>query len=85
MTTESIPGPDLAEHLQFCKDSDYLSSIWTQVRRDYPDQYVAVYEGRIVAADGTLRGVLKRMDSEGVPKNHTVLRFASKNPRRMIL
>ena len=33
MTTESIPSFDLATHLQFREDGNYLSSIWPQVRK----------------------------------------------------
>ena len=85
MTAESIPSFDLATHLQFREDGNYLSSIWPQVRKKYPDSYVAVYKGAIVATHKTLKGVLKEMDNKSVPKNHAVLRYASKKPRRLIL
>ena len=85
MTTESIPSPNLAAHKQFCEDGNYLSAIWPQVRKEYPDQYVAVYKGAIVASHKTLKGVLTKMDDKGVPKNRAVLRYAFKKPRRMIL
>ena len=65
MTTESIPSFDLATHTQFREDGDYLSSIWPQVRKKYPDSYVAVYKGTIVATHKTLKGVLKEMDNKG--------------------
>ena len=85
MTTESIPAPDLAAFRQFCADGDYLSAIWAQVRKEYPDRYVAAYKGEVVASHKTLKGVLAQMDEKGVPKNHAVLRYVSSKPRRMVL
>ena len=85
MTTESIPSFDMATHTQFREDGDYLNSIWPQMRKKYPDSYVAAYKGAIVATHKTLKGVLKEMDDKSVPKNHAVLRYASKKPRRLIL
>ena len=85
MTTETIPAPDLAAFRQFCNDGDYLTAIWAQVRKQHPDSYVAAYKGEIVAAHKTLKGILAEMDNKGVPKNHAVLRYVSRKPRRMVL
>ena len=85
MTTKGAPDMDWSTFRQFCEDSSYLTSIWPQVRKEHPDHFVAVYEGEIVAANKTLKGVLTEMDGKGIPKNHAVLRYVSKKPRRMIL
>ena len=86
MTTESPTSSELAaHHRRFRRDIGYFNSIWPQVRKKYPDQYVAVYEEQVVANHGTLKKVLATPDDRGFPKNHTVIRFASKKPRRMIL
>ena len=85
MTTQSVPGMDWPAFLQFCEDGAYLTSIWAQVREEYPDRFVAVYKGEVVAAHKTLKGVLAEMDGRGVPKNQAVLRYVSGKPRRMIL
>lgn len=86
MTTGSPTRSELdARHLQFCTDSDYLNSIWPQVREKYQDEYVAVYRGKIVAEHADLKQVLIVLKEKGVPSNHTVIRFVSKKPRRMIL
>ena len=70
---------------RFGRDVDYLNSIWAEVRKRYPDQYVAVYEGEIVANHRRLKNVLATLEDKGLPKGHTLVRFASKKPRRMIL
>ena len=74
-----------AHFYQFCKDSDYLNSIWAQVRKDYPDHYVAVYGGAVVATHANLKRLVATLREQGIPSNHTAIRFVSKKPRRLIL
>ncbi len=85
MTTESIPAPDLGAHLQFCKDVDYFNSVWPEVLARFPDRYVAVYKGGIVADHETLSGILEAMDADGIPRHQAVLRYVASKPRKMIL
>ena len=86
MTIEIPNREELDAHFyRFGRDVDYLNSIWAQVKKDYPDQYVAVYGGEIVANHRTLKKILAMLKTKGFPPNHTLIRFASKKPRRMIL
>ena len=85
MTTESIPAPDLAAFRQFCADVEYLDSHWDRVAETYPDSYIAVYGGRIVAAHEALKDLLAQMDREGAPRNFTVVRYASSKSELWIL
>lgn len=86
MTIEIPNREELDAHFrQFCIDSDYLNSIWAQVKKDYPDQYVAVYKGQIVATHKNLKKLLAMMDDKDVPANHAAVRFAAKKPRKLIL
>ena len=83
MTIEIPNRKELDAHFrQFCVDSDYLNSIWAQVRKDYPDQYVAVYGEQIVATNANLKKLLIALKDKGIPSNHTAVRFASKKRRR---
>ncbi len=86
MTTEMPTREELDAHFhRFGRDVDYLNSIWAQVKKDYPDQYVAVYEGEIVANHRTLEKVLATLKTKGFPPNHTLVRFAARKPRKLIL
>ena len=86
MTIDIPNREELDAHFhQFSRDVDYFNSIWRQVRKDYPDQYVAVYGGEIVASHANLKRVLAALKAKAIPSNHTVVRFASKKPRRLIL
>ncbi|MCY4447507.1 MAG: DUF5678 domain-containing protein [Chloroflexi bacterium] len=86
MTTETPTREELDAHFdRFGRDVDYLNSIWAQVKRDYPDQYVAVYDGEIVANHRTLKKVLGTLKTKGFLPNYTLVRFAAKKPRKLIL
>lgn len=74
-----------AHLLQFGRDVDYFNSIWAQTRKDYPDQYVAVYKGQIVATHKKLEKLLAMMDDKDVPANHAVVRFAASKRKPRIL
>ncbi|MDE2838367.1 MAG: DUF5678 domain-containing protein [Chloroflexota bacterium] len=86
MTIEIPNREELDAHFrQFCIDSDYLNSIWPQVKKDYPDQYVAVYKGEIVATHKKLKRLLAIMNEKDVPPNYAAVRFAASKPRKLIL
>ena len=85
MTTESIPAPDLAAFRHFCADVEYLDSRWDQVAEAYPDSYVAVYQGEVVAVSRTLDEVLAELDDKAVPRAFTVLQYVSSKPALWIV
>ena len=85
MTAESALTFNPAIHRQFCDDVEYFNSIWDQVSKEHPDSYIAVYRGRVVAVHEVLNDLLAQMDREGVPRNFTVVRYASSKPELWIL
>ena len=86
MTIEIPNREELDAHFrQFSKDVDYFNSIWAQVKKDYPDQYVAVYQEQIVATHKKLKNLLAVLKDNGIPANHAAVRFAAKKSRRLIL
>ena len=74
-----------AAHLQFCKDSDLVDQIKEQQRDMYADRWVAVYMEHVAASGAVLEDVLAELDSKGVPRSHTALKYVAKEPMRMIL
>ena len=85
MTTEGISAPDLAAFRQFCDDVGYFNLVWDEVSKEHPDSYIAVYRGRVVAVHEVLNDLLGQLDREGVPKNFTVVRYASSKSELWIL
>ena len=52
---------------------------------EYPNEWIAVYEGKIQAHKRKLETLLKELDSHSIPRNETVIRFIEKEPRMLIL
>ena len=86
MTTEMPTSAELDAHFhRFRSDARYLNSIWTEVKKDYPDQYVAVYDGEIVATHRNLKKLIAALKGKGLPPNHTHIRFAHSKPRVLVV
>lgn len=86
MTIEIPNREELDAHFyQFGRDVDYFNSIWQQVKKDYPEQYVAVYRGEIVATHAKLKKLLAVLEGKGVSGKHAVVRFVRSKNRPLIL
>lgn len=81
----SILTREQAEHLQFCKDDDYLASVWEQMVEEHPDSHIAVYKEKVVATGELLADVLAELDDKGVPRRLAVIQFTSTEPLLVIL
>jgi len=62
-----------------------LSSDQPRLIDKYPDQWVAVYRGKVAAHASTLPAILAKMRSKRIPKAHAIVRYIEKNKRTMIL
>ena len=51
----------------------------------YPEQWVAVLDGKVRAHGPTFSEVMKKIDQEGLPKERTIVRFIDKVERAIIL
>lgn len=74
-----------AEHLQFCKDDDYLASVWEKMIEEHPNCHIAVYKEKVVATGELLADVLAELDDKGVPRRLAVIQFTSTEPLLVIL
>ena len=52
---------------------------------EYPDQWVAVFEGKVQASNSNLDALLNKLDKMNVPRSQTVVRFIEKSPRSLLL
>jgi hypothetical protein len=84
---EQLGNPaDVDRELQsFRKAARVLSSQRARLIDRYPKQWVAVYDGKVRAQGRTLQAVMKQIEKEGLPREHTVVRFIDKTRRTMIL
>jgi uncharacterized protein DUF5678 len=76
----------LTQDLQkFRKAAQALSSDHPRLIEKYPNQWVAVYRGKVAAHAPTLPAILGKLKRKKIPQQHTIVRYIEKNKRTMIL
>jgi hypothetical protein len=69
------PAEEARQMQQFSKDARKLSAQHQELTKQYPDEYVAMYRGKIAAHGPDLPAVLEELDRKGVPRGRTAVRF----------
>ena len=87
MTTYYLPPDDplMVEYKQFTKDSDYFEEHWEELKKKYPDCYVAVFKGRVRAASPDPRLVVAELRRKGIPSGRAARRYVSEKRRKMVV
>ena len=80
-----IPAEVVRELKAFSRSARSLSNQYPQLVDRYPNQWVAVLDGKVRAHGRTFHEVMKKVDQEGLPREHAVVRFIDKGERVMIL
>jgi hypothetical protein len=70
---------------RFRKAAQALSADHSRLIGKYPNQWVAVYDGKVAAHASTLPAVLGKIKRKRIPQAHTIVRYIEKNNRTMIL
>lgn len=63
----------------------YLRENYNNLLKQYPDQYVAVHERRVVASAHSIQEILIVVDRLGIDRHFTMFEFMDTNPKPMIL
>jgi hypothetical protein len=69
----------------FRKSAMVLSSQRKHLISKYPEQWVAIHQGRVKAHSNKQEEVLSQIDHIGLPRKQVIVRFITKKPRAMIL
>jgi hypothetical protein len=69
----------------FRKAAQRLSSDHLRLINKYPNQWVAIYSGKVAAHGPTLNSVLANIKRKKIPQRLTIVRYIEKNQRTMIL
>lgn len=69
----------------FRKSGLLFSSHHKRMIDKYPEQWVAVYDGKVKAHDHDYDIVLSRIDQIGIPRELTLMRYITKNRSSMVL
>ena len=62
-----------------------FNAIRPQLIKQYPDKWVAMYNGEIAIAEDSREYVLEEMDRRGIPREATIIRFMASKPKSMVL
>jgi len=88
MSLEPV-APPLENAIAALREAQREQAYWTANERrltaDYPDQFVAVLNGRIVATAGTLEDLYTKLRDGNIEPRRAWLRFLSATPRQLIL
>jgi hypothetical protein len=77
---------DVARELKaFSRSARSLDKHFPDLVDRYPEQWVAVFSGKVRAHGPTFSEVMKKIDQEGLPRDRTIVRFIDKGERAMIL
>ena len=79
------PGRVASELRDFQQSAETFSSNHPRLIEQYPKQWVAVHGGKVQASAKTYRLLLARLERQGIPAAHTIVRYIDTNRRTMIL
>jgi len=69
----------------FQNSATALSSDHPRLINQYPKQWVAVYEGKVIASSKSFPEVMAELDRQEIPRKSVIVRFIDRNQRTMIL
>lgn len=70
---------------RFRRAAKVLSSKHPRMIDLYPNQWIAVHEGKVKARGRTFWSLMKQVEGQNLPKEHVLVRFIDKSQRSMIL
>ena len=71
--------------MRFAETTKILSSKRPRLIEKYPNQWICVYNGDVVANADSLKALMTRLDEMGVPSENTIVRYIDKEERTLIL
>ena len=81
-----VPTDDRKVEMQhFNEDVQFANENAREIRRLYPDQWVAVYDKQVVGADEDLRRLLKGLKAQGYPPGKSLIWLMETNPMNLIV
>ena len=69
----------------FSRAAKVLSSDHPRLIDQHPNQWVALYDGKIRASAKSFRAVVAKLKKQGLPPNETMIRYVDTSGRKLIL
>ena len=82
-STPSLEGAQRARAAAEAEDA-FWREHYGQYLEQYPDQFVAVSGGAVVATDSDLQHLLRILDKKGLDPRRVWVRFMTADPRRVM-
>ena len=86
-TIDLIGDPkEIARSLKrFGTSTNFVASHYAELRKQYPNTWVAVLDGDVKATARTVPTLLKRIGALGLPRTETLIHFLDAEQRILIL
>lgn len=81
----SITESDLKEMKQFREDRFFLETHKDELREKYPNQWVAIFNKKLIGRSGDLNSLINVLKKKGIPTGKVVIEFLSTTEDIMIL
>jgi len=69
---------------EFRQDAQWFSDHDAELRTQYPDQWVAVYNQEVVGASSDAYALLDDLEAKGVPSNEALIKYLSSKEQTWI-
>ena len=80
------PSDDIMAEMQhFKEDTLFVNDNAREIRRLYPDQWVAVYDKQVIGADADLDRLLDDLKALGYPLGNSLIKRVETNPMNLIV
>lgn len=73
------------EMQEFGESEQFLNSHHKEFVKRYPDQWVGIYRGKLIAHALALEDVIAKLRKRGVPPGRALVRFMATKRRKMFL
>jgi hypothetical protein len=70
---------------RFAKAARALSADRPRLIAEYPSRWVGIHDGRVAAADTSLKRLLARLKRSGIPPQEAIVRFIDRKEKSLIL
>jgi len=70
---------------RFTSDAEYFESHREQLRKQYPDQWVAVYDHQVVGASKDIKRLVRQLERKGIPRGRAFVEYTTEREDLLIL
>jgi hypothetical protein len=79
------PKETVRQLREYRRDMEFLLSNEDRLLKDYPKQWIAIYDSEVKAAAESLQSLLVAMADLGLPKGNVVVQFMDTEQTKLIL